>query len=139
MDDQTRTQVGQDCHVEVELIDEENNRERLEFDLVSEAAADFASGRLGVNSPLGKAIRGKFVGSMVEYAMGDIRKVRIIRVLPVQSKTSEDAAARRQAILDEALHKAERTNADMFASSYSGKWGDYNTGDAGDEEAKKSK
>lgn len=127
MNDQTRTQVGQDCHVEVELIDEQNNPERLEFDLVSEEAADFAQGRMGVNSPLGKAIRGKFVGSVVDYAMGDIRKVRIISVGPVHSKASKDAAERRQAILDEALHKAERTNADMFASSYSGKWGDYNT------------
>jgi hypothetical protein len=133
MNDETRTQVGQDCHVEVELLDEENNGERLEFDLVSEAAADFASGRLGVNSPLGKAIRGKFVGSVVDYAMDDIRKVRIIRVQPVQSKPNEDAAARRQAILDEALRKAESTNADMFASSYSGKWGDYNSSDAVDD------
>jgi len=133
MNDQTRTQVGQDCHVEVELIDEQNNPERLEFDLVSEEAADFANGLLSVNSPLGKAIRGKFVGSLVDYAMGDIRKVRIISVRPVQSKASNDAAERRQAILDEALRKAERTNADMFASSYSGKWGDYNTDNTTDE------
>ncbi len=33
-------------------------------------------------------------------------------------------AARRQVVLEEA-RAAERTNADMFASSFSGKWGDY--------------
>ena len=36
-----------------------------------------------------------------------------------------DAAERRQAAYDEALRKAERTNAEMFASSYGSKWGGY--------------
>jgi hypothetical protein len=127
MSDKLRAQVGQDSHVEVELIDDQNNSERMEFDLVAENAADFASGRIGVNTPLGKAIRGKFVGNVVDYVKGDIRKVRILQATPLQAKVPEDANARRQAILDEARRKAERTNTEMFASSYSGKWGDYNT------------
>jgi hypothetical protein len=127
MSDNKRAQVGQDSHVEVELIDDQNNRERMEFDLVADSAADFALGRVGVSAPLGKAIRGKFVGSVVAYVMGDIRQVRILSVSPLQAPAADDATARRQAILDEARRKAERTNSDMFASSYSGKWGDYNT------------
>jgi hypothetical protein len=127
MSDNQRAQVGQDSHVEVELIDEQNNRERMEFDLVADSAADFALGRMGVSTPLGKAIRGKFVGSVVPYVMGDIRQVRIFSARPLQVPATDDAAARRQAILDEARRKAERTNSDMFASSYSGKWGDYST------------
>jgi hypothetical protein len=122
-----RAQVGQNMHVEVELIDEYDNRERMEFDLVADSAADFDSGRIGVSTPLGKAIRGKFAGQVVEYSKGDIRKVQILSVTPLKSKVSDDAAARRQAILEEAVRKAERTNTEMFAASYDGKWGDYNT------------
>lgn len=127
MSDNPRVQVGQDSHVEVELIDDQNNGERMEFDLVADQAADFANGRIGVNTPLGKAIRGKFVGAVVTYVQGDIRKVRILNATPLQNKAFDDAEARRQAILDEAFRKAERTNTEMFASSYDGKWGDYNT------------
>src|SRR5688572_15372691 len=127
MSDNKRAQVGQDSHVVVELIDDQGNSERIEFDLVADNAADFTLGRLGVNTPLGKAIRGKFAGSTVNYTVGDIRQVRIIHVTPLQAPATDDATARRQAILDEARRKAERTNSDMFASSYSGKWGDYNT------------
>ena len=32
MSDVRRTQVGQDTHVEVELIDDQNNSEHMEFD-----------------------------------------------------------------------------------------------------------
>jgi hypothetical protein len=133
MSDEKRAQVGQDCHVVVELIDDDNNRERMEFDLVADQAADFAQGRIGVSTPMGKAIRGKSVGNVVKYVQGDIRQIHILSVTPLQSKTTDDAAGRRQAILDEALRKAERTNTEMFASSYSGKWGDYRTDEMPDE------
>jgi hypothetical protein len=132
MSDSQRAQVGQDSHVEVELIDDQNNGERMEFDLVADNAADFARGRIGVNTPLGKAIRGKFAGNVVEYMKGDIRKVRILHVARLPAKVPEDATARRQAILEEAIRKAERTNTEMFASSYSGKWGDYSTDEVAD-------
>lgn len=136
MSDTKRTQVGQDCHVEIELIDEENQADRIEFDLVADQVADFNNGRIGVNTPLGKAIRGKFVGDIVPYVQGDIRKVRIIHAAPMQSKIEDDAAARRQMILDEARTKAERTNTEMFASSYDGKWGDYSTDGMQEQEEK---
>ena len=129
MSDNKRAQVGQDSHVEVELIDEQNSAERMEFDLVADSAADFANGRIGVGTPLGKAIRGKFAGSVVDYVKGDIRRVRILNVKPLQEQVSDDAAARRQTVLEEAVRKVERTNTEMFAASYDGKWGDYNTED----------
>lgn len=127
MSENKRVQVGQDSHVEVELIDDQNNSERMEFDLVADSAADFDAGRIGVSAPLGKAIRGKFSGDVVNYVRGDIRKVRILSVKPLPSQVTDDAEARRQAILDEALRRVERTNTEMFAASYDGKWGDYNT------------
>lgn len=135
MSDKKSTQVGQDCHVEVELIDEQNEREAMEFDLVADKAADFDNGRIGVSTPLAQAIRGKKAGSEVDYAQGDIRKVRIVSVTPLANNVSDDASARRQAIMDEALRKAERTDTEMFAASYDGKWGDYNTEGMGSPDA----
>lgn len=71
-------QVGLDTHVEVDLIDEQGNAERMAFDLVAEKAANFEEGRLSVNTPLGRVIRGKRVGSEVAYVMGDIcRRLRL--------------------------------------------------------------
>ena len=127
MSDKKHTQVGQNSHVAIELIDEQGGREQMEFDLVADKAADFDKGRIGVSTPLAKAIRGKHAGSEVDYVKGDIRKVRIVNVTPLETKVSDDASARRQAIMDEAVRKAERTDTEMFAASYDGKWGDYNT------------
>jgi len=122
-------QVGIDTHVEIELIDEQGNSELMAFDLVHAQAADFERNLLGANSPLAKAIRGKFVGSVVPYRMGDICKVRIVSVAPAQAAAPADAEARRQAVLQKAREDAERTNAELFAASYSGKWGDYTLDD----------
>jgi len=119
-------QVGLGTHVEVELIDQQGNREPMTFDLVREQMADMERGLLGENTPLAKAIRGKAVGSTVPYNMGDIRRVRIVSVQPSALEDPVDAEARRQAILKKAIDDAERTNAEMFASSFTGKWGDYN-------------
>ena len=126
-------QVGIGVHVEIELIDVDGQAERVEFDLVNERAADFDRGLLGADTPLGKAIRGKRVGSEVDYVMGDIRRVRVVRITPAAVAAPEDAVAQRVAMLDEARRKAERTNADMFASSFSGKWGDYSTDEVKDD------
>lgn len=119
-------QVGLGTHVQVELIDQQGNGEPMAFDLVREQMADMERGLLGENTPLAKAIRGKAVGSTVPYNMGDIRRVRIVSVRPSALDEAVDAEARRQAILKKAIDDAERTNAEMFASSFTGKWGDYN-------------
>ncbi len=133
MAENMRPQVGIGTHVTVELIDEQGGREEFAFDVATEAAADVTRNLLSVEAPLVQAIRGKFEGAEVDYRMGDIRRVRIVAVEPAQTPAAPDAAARRQAVLEEARRKAERTNADMFASSFSGKWGDYNTDDMTDD------
>jgi hypothetical protein len=127
MDSRSVSTIGLGCRIEIDLIGEGGDIEPMSFVLVADQAADLSQGRLGAGTPLGKALRGKRVGALVPYVMGDIRAVRVRAVEPGQDPAPEDAAARRQAILDEALRKAEHTNAEMFASSYSGKWGDYDT------------
>ena len=123
--EETLTQVGVNTHVTVELVAAGGSTETLEFDLVRAQAADIDAGLLSDTSPLARAILGKRVGATVPYAMGDITAVRIVRVTPLNAPPPEDAAARRQAALDEAVRKAEQTNAEMFASSYGSKWGGY--------------
>lgn len=125
MTETQRARVGLGCHVEVELIDDRDEVERMAFDLVTENAADFDRGLLAETTPLAKAIRGKPEGMVIAYTQGDIRRVRIVAVRPSTISAAPDAAARRQAVLDAARHKAEQTNAEMFAASFSGKWGDY--------------
>jgi hypothetical protein len=118
-------QVDTGTHVEVELIDQQGNAELLSFDIVPEESADFEHGFLGANTPLAQAILGQCAGSVVPYHMGDIDSVPIVSVSPTQTSAPTDAAERRQAVLKKALDEAERTNAEMFAASYSSKWGDY--------------
>lgn len=113
------------AHVELELIDDKGGREPLAVDIVKAHSADLALGFLGANTPLAKALRGHTAGSTVPYSMGDIRSVTIVRVTPSQSIAPSDARERREAVLQKALNDAERTNAEIFASSFSGKWGDY--------------
>jgi hypothetical protein len=118
-----RVQIG--VHVELELIDDQGHREPLAADIVKAQSADLAQGFLGANTPLAKAIRGQTAGSEVPYLMGDIRSVRILRVTSSQTIAPVDAKERREAVLQKALSDAERTSAEIFASSFSGKWGDY--------------
>lgn len=122
-------QVGIGCRVEIELIDQQGNREPFTFTLVREAAADLDQALLGANTPLAKAILGKYVGRTVPYKMGDIQSVHIVSVQPAPAVDTAEVAARREAVLQKARQAAERTNAEMFAASYDGKWGDYNLPD----------
>jgi hypothetical protein len=111
-------------HVTLELITEDGETEQLEFDLVADRSADFARGFLGESTPLAQAILGQPVGRSLLYQNADIRAVRILSVTPSQA-APEDAEARRQETLRKAVHQSDTTNAILFASSFSGKWGDY--------------
>lgn len=113
------------AYVEVELINEQGQRERMAFDIVRTEHADWDRGRLGVQTPLAKAIIGKQIGALVNYRMGDIRQVQIISIRPSQQTTLDNTEEQRQAQLQRALDAVERTNAEVFAASYTGKWGDY--------------
>lgn len=117
--------VGIGAHVVLELIDEQGRGELLAVDIVQAQSADLAQGFLGANTPLARAIRGQTAGSDVAYVMGDIRRVRVVSVTASQSIAPADARQRREAVLQKALSDAERTNAEMFAASFSSKWGDY--------------
>lgn len=123
METQQIVDVG--MHVEVELIDEGGGSERMAFDLVPKQAADFDQGLLGENTPLARAILDEPVGSVVPYWMGDICKVRILSARPIETADLADTAVQREVALKKALDAIERTNAAVFASSFSGKWGDY--------------
>lgn len=111
-------------HVTLELITEVGDSEQLEFDLVPDRSADFSNGFLGESTPLAQAILGQPVGRPLLYQNADIRAVRIVAIAPSQA-VPEDAEARRQETLRKAVRQSDATNAILFASSFSGKWGDY--------------
>ena len=134
MSDQQRVTPGDDLpvgvgvQVEVELFSV-GGSERLSFHIVRENAADFDAGLLSVTTPLAQALLGKRAGREIAYARGDIRRVRILRVTPGSMLISGDAAGRRQAITAQALDEVARTNAEIFAASYTSKWGGYDASD----------
>ncbi|RLT33888.1 MAG: hypothetical protein DWI57_17245 [Chloroflexi bacterium] len=123
--DESPRQIGLGSHVEIDLIDEAGHAERMAFDLVAARHADMGRGLLSADAPLGKAVRGKFVGALIPYLMGDIRQIRIVGVTAAIVNAPGDAEARRAEVLKKAVNDADRTSAQMFASSFSGKWGDY--------------
>lgn len=122
-------QVRLGAYIEVELINEQSIAEPMAFDIVREQFADLGRGLLSVQAPLAQAILGKKVGAVVPYRMGDIRQVRIVSVRPSQATALENTEEQRQIQLQKALDAVERTNAEIFAASYTGKWGDYDLSD----------
>jgi hypothetical protein len=124
--------AGLGTHVDLEFIDLSNQVESMSIDIVPAAAADIERGLVGANTPLAKAIRGKTAGTVVPYNLGDVTRVRVVRVSSSEIQESGEAARRRKDVLRRALTNAERTNAEMFAASFSGKWGDYTLDDAAD-------
>jgi hypothetical protein len=112
-------------HVVIELIDRQGQVETLAFDLVPAEAADIDRRLLGANTPLAQALLGRAAGSSAPYVMGDVCRLRILSVGPSPRRELEDAQARREAALQKAVEAIARTNAEMFAASFSGKWGDY--------------
>jgi hypothetical protein len=111
--------------IEIELIDVGGEREPLKVQIVPDAYADLARGYLGEGTPLCQAIYGQPVGSEIDYAMGDIRRVRIAAVTPTDEGPDRGVALRREATLRKAVDQSDLTNAILFASSFNGKWGDY--------------
>jgi hypothetical protein len=113
-------------HVLLDLIDEGGSRERLELNVVADTAADFDAGLLGIGTPLGKAIAGRRAGTTAPYKFGDLREVEIVSVRPSAALPPGDAVERRQAALNKAAQEIAKTNAQIFASTFEGKWGGYN-------------
>lgn len=116
--------AGPGARVEIEL-ESSGGVERLEVILVPDEQADFQAGFLGVGTPLGQAIAGRAAGDRVTYRHGDLCGLKILSVGPADAEPRQDASARRRERLRRAVEQARRTDAMIFASSFSGKWGDY--------------
>jgi hypothetical protein len=112
-------------HVEVDLVSQSGETERLAFTLVPDEQADFTAGFLGAGTPLAKALLGRTAGSELSYAVGDIRAVKILTVAISDRSPARDVAARREAVIREAVDHSDYINAMIFASAVNTKWGDY--------------
>ena len=112
-------------HVVVELLDAHGESEQLEFDLVPDQAAEFSRGYLGAGTPLALAILNKPAGATVAYRQADIRQVRILSIKAASGLFIDDLTQQREKAARKAQEQVQRTNAILFASSFSGKWGDY--------------
>jgi Transcription elongation factor, GreA/GreB, C-term len=128
MSEENAVVVALGTHVEVELIDETGARESLAFDLVPDEQADFANGFLGAGTPLAQAILGKSAGDVVAYRLGDVVSVRVVEVTAAERVQEEDVAAKRQAVIEQAVAESERISDMVFALAVGSKWGDYDPG-----------
>lgn len=113
------------CQVEIYLLDRAGNKEQLTVIIIPDESADFANGYLGENTALAKAMLGERAGTTIPYLKDDILGIEILRVAVSADKPPEDAAKKREAMMKKAMREVEDTNAMIFASSFSGKWGDY--------------
>jgi len=113
------------CQVEVDLQDRSGKKERLNVVIVPDEAADFANGYLSENTPLAKILLGERAGIIIPYLKDDILSIEILAINKPTGKPSKDAAEKRRVMMKKAIQEVEDTNAMVFASSFSGKWGDY--------------
>jgi hypothetical protein len=117
------TEIAVGCHVEVELISVTGTTEPLAIDLAPEGKGDLAAGFVAANTPLGKAVLGRRAGDRVDYHMGDIAQVHILRVATGYGP-APDAEASRQAIIEDAIKKSDLADAVRFSLTVDQKWGD---------------
>ena len=117
--------IGIGCHVVLNLIDRVGKRDQLSVDIVPDESADFAQGFLGASTPLAKALMGEKAGTTIPYLKDDIYAIEVVSVAESTNKPPEDALKKRQANMNKTIQEVEHTNAVVFASSFSGKWGDY--------------
>jgi hypothetical protein len=125
------------CHVELYLQDREGNKDRLSVDIVLDEGADFAHGFLGASTPLAKILLGEKAGNIIPYLKDDIFAIGILSVSPSTAKPPADAQEKRAAEMKKTIREVEHTSAVIFASSFSGKWGDYDPDSLPDEESLK--
>lgn len=123
--DATKLKAGSGMHVEIELLSRSGDNEKMVFDIVPEPSADYARGYLSERTPLAKALVGHIEGETIQYQMDELYAVRILSVSQSQNASLTDLAEERQAKYAKAVRDAERISAVNFASSFSGKWGDY--------------
>jgi hypothetical protein len=117
--------IARHSKVLVELIDLSGAAEQVRFTLVESKQADFKSGLLDENTPLGLVLIGRQAGEVVPYAIGDLKEVRILTVEIGEADTSSDAAAKRRQAVRTAEAQSEIINQLNFATASGSKWGDY--------------
>jgi hypothetical protein len=112
--------------VVVELVDASGEAERREFTIVPTRQADFKSGLLDENTPLGLALLNRHRGEVIPYRVGDLKEVRILAVGTMQASIPSDAAEKRRSDVQKAEAQSEITNQMIFSTASGSKWGDYN-------------
>lgn len=112
-------------HVTVELVDVAGRAERREFTLVTGRQADFKSGLLDENTPLGRLLLGHHPGETLPYPAGDLKEVRILAVEGGNGTISSDAAEKRRADVQKAAKQSEVTSQMIFSTASGSKWGEY--------------
>jgi uncharacterized NAD(P)/FAD-binding protein YdhS len=117
--------IALNCCVLVELVESSGETERREFTLVTAKQADFQSGLLDENAPLARALMGHYVGEVIPYSMGDLKEIRILKVVRVVEKVSTDKAEKRRKAVQKAEAQSEITNQMIFSTASGSKWGDY--------------
>ena len=118
------TLVAENMRVEIELRAKDKTREKLNFVLVPDDAADFDKGRLGIGTPLAQTIFGHAANETLEYKRGDIVQVKILSV-QANMESSNASADERAETLRRARDKAELASMVSFALTFDSKWGDY--------------
>lgn len=113
------------CHVELYLIDRAGKKDQLSVDIVPDESADFTQGFLGAGTPLARALMGERAGITIPYLKDDIYAIEVVSVTESTNKPPEDSIKKRKAKMDKTIQEVEHTSAVVFASSFSGKWGDY--------------
>lgn len=121
----SRPRVMPGVHVEIALVSDDDTLEQLALDIVPDKQADFATGFLGVGTPLGRALLGQYVGATVPYVMADVVAVKILSMTRSQRAPASDVAAARDAATSEAVSKANLEDAVRLALTVDVKWGDY--------------
>jgi len=123
---ETRTDViNVGSQVELILRDREAKEERLTLLIVPDEAADFTHGYLGLNTALAQVLLGEKAGTIIPYLKDDIYSIEVVSVIKSEINPPQDAADKRDASLKKTMQEVQDTNAILFASSFSGKWGDY--------------
>lgn len=136
MDEEQGAVVETGSKVHLRLSLEDGGFEDLEVTLVGSESSDLAAGHLGADTPLGQTIFGRRAGESIPYRQGDIVSVTIEQVQTAMNAGDPEAAGKRREALDKARADIDRTNAQVFAASFSGKWGDYDPNAVADEPQK---
>lgn len=129
-----KLKVGPGTSIKIKLLSHSGENEEIALHIVPDASADYERGYLGESTPLAKAIKGHTAGETVAYKMEELYAVKIISVSRSSDTQVEELAEERQARYEKVIRQAERLNAINFASSYSGKWGDYDPGSLPEDE-----